>query len=680
MAGEHYAKQVVRMRHPRHLDQVDIWLDGTQRFVAVLNNSNLPGTFPIVGGNSTSAYFATATQFIAAVQRRIADIGLPFAVYGPNATSEGDIFDITFEATIHGPQVNFRPILQQSSGPWPTWTEVSTLTDGSPIFASYQVTPTGIFGSTDGAIRITASIAGYPSPNLTYTWSDGTTGQNRTNLAAGTYVCVVRNVDTNVTTTVTAIVLSDARLDVVVDRSENNVTLRVSGGVAPYSFLWSDGITTATRTELAPGDYQCTVSDSRGATRVVRFTIETYRFYWSGNPITLSLDAGDAYRADPGGKPNLTFLCEVYLEQDYLSDIFERVGTVLEQPADRDGRTTFEVQELLDVYLAYQVFPPNSPVTYRATGQFRRFQLRYAEKFGTPAVAGPVTSLIENYVVRGGLNFYESRAGTWFNSYQAGAKPFLTWEPNNKLVAADQPEFLYYMVDSFAQTEMRQVVRVTFADGAVQTFSPSGWGPVRRYEVFGLPCGYQMLGLGNYGKPVLHWDIYVHDQNEVRVSEIRRFVLDTAYYPQRYYLLFATSLGGMATLAVTGEAQLDGEFSGDELALSLAPNYDPELGDTAVLDRSLRPVLKLASGFRTRQQMAAATDFLLSRQVLLLRDGRWVAGTVKPKTQTLADDGKAGNLTLEFDFLLPRERFYTPALPATSNGEPVTGVTSARLL
>ena len=93
------------------------------------------------------------------------------------------------------------------------------------------------------------------------------------------------------------------------------------------------------------------VTDARGATQQVSVTIDLYRYYWSKNPVTLTLDAGQAYRDDPSTKPNLSFLCEVWAAEVYRSNHFVRLGGTQEQPADAQGRTVFDAQALLDGFL-----------------------------------------------------------------------------------------------------------------------------------------------------------------------------------------------------------------------------------------------------------------------------------------------------------------------------------------
>lgn len=544
------------------------------------------------------------------------------------------------------------------------WAVTETVTNISPVFGVATVTDATIFGAADGAIHIETS--GGDGGFQAVTWEDGIVTTDRRGLRAGRYTCVVTaGYGGAASTALTVVVGSDSALHVTVNTTTNRIALTVSGGRAPYAFLWDDGPTTPTRQGLLPDTYRCRVTDSHGASQLVEVTLSAFQFYWSQNPITLPLDAGADYRLDPTTKPKLSFLCEVWLEKKYGSDVYEQVGTTLEQPADRDGRTAFQVQALLAPFLSYHVPATGSnAVVERAGGLFRRFYLRHAEQYGLVPVPAASIAIERSYVVLGGLSFYEAQARTWFTSYQRRQLPFLTWEPATKAVFADQPEYLYYMVQNSPGSFSYQA-RVVLSDGTELRREYAGWADVLDNEVYCLPVGYQDLGLAALAPAdtlVVSWEVQVIPVGGgAALSETRRYMLDRRHFPYRRYFLFATSLGGMATYAALGQTQLDAEVTGAEAALVLPPTYDPQLGDTLVQDRALRPVVKVASGPRTRAHLLASQDLLLSRRVLLRQGPRWLPGFIKTKTQTLLVEGKPVQ-TQEFDFYLPTERSYTPPL------------------
>jgi hypothetical protein len=48
--------------------------------------------------------------------------------------------------------------------------------------------------------------------------------------------------------------------------ADGNATVNVNGGTAPYTYLWSNGGTTATITNLAVGNYSVLITDASGCT------------------------------------------------------------------------------------------------------------------------------------------------------------------------------------------------------------------------------------------------------------------------------------------------------------------------------------------------------------------------------------------------------------------------------
>jgi hypothetical protein len=56
--------------------------------------------------------------------------------------------------------------------------------------------------------------------------------------------------------------------------NDGTATMTVSGGITPYTYLWSDGQTTATATNLAAGTYDVTATDALGGTQMEMVLIE----------------------------------------------------------------------------------------------------------------------------------------------------------------------------------------------------------------------------------------------------------------------------------------------------------------------------------------------------------------------------------------------------------------------
>jgi len=567
-------------------------------------------------------------------------------------------FDI--EGTLYSPALDLDFTNLAPAGYRNGWTVVTKLTTLQPITVTQLVTNASIYGSATGAIFLFATAGNVPP--YQFLWNDGVTGDTRQNLVAGTYTCVVSD-RAGVSTTVTCVVGSDPQLLVLVQQTDTSITLVPSGGVAPYTVVWDDGPTIFARTGLATGTYGAVVTDAHGASLRVVVLLQPNRCYFSQNPVRLALDAGAAYQANPSTKPNLSFLAQVWVEKVYNSGVYEQVGPDLEQPADLEGRTVFDVQTLLDAHVAEHLPAPDAAVLALADGLFKRFYLKSGEKFGTPPVPAALSTAQVHFVLCGGLSPDEAAAGRW-PAYQAAVKPFLTWEPDYQRLLPAQPVYLYYQhVDVAGAVEAW--LRVNHADGTTSQSSFFSF-TAKRWEVFFVNVSPAVQGLMGVG--ITGYEVYLADPLGVPLSETRHFVLDRDYYPQQRFFLYSNSLGGANSLAALGQAKQTLEVKADEAE---RPTYDPALGDVAVLDRTGTPTVSVVTGPRRRAQVQADQELLLSKRVVLVKDGQYWPGRVAPATVTVRDEAE-GLGALAFDFVLPKQRHFSPRLPLVVAGQPVT--------
>ena len=120
----------------------------------------------------------------------------------------------------------------------------------------------------DGQIRITASGG---APNYSFLWSNAATADDISGLQAGLYTVTVTD-DNGCTVSAGPYIVEEdsaivVNLDSVINAtcnglSDGELMVDVVGGLAPYSFVWSNGATTQDITGLAANTYSLTVTDS----------------------------------------------------------------------------------------------------------------------------------------------------------------------------------------------------------------------------------------------------------------------------------------------------------------------------------------------------------------------------------------------------------------------------------
>src|SRR5690606_19722507 len=90
----------------------------------------------------------------------------------------------------------------------------------------------------------------------------------------------------------------------------------------------------------------------------------------------------------------------------------------------------------------------------RVPEAFKRFYLRYYEKYGNPPVPAPSTQVETFYVLFGGLSEQEFAKQEFFENYLDSHKPFLTWQPKSIPVAVDQHAYLHFVANNPAASTL----------------------------------------------------------------------------------------------------------------------------------------------------------------------------------------------------------------------------------
>ena len=193
---------------------------------------------------------------------------------------------------------------------------VASINDaGAPVITVVSVANASCNGGSNGAINI--SVAGGTSP-YTYSWVNGATTQNISNLSAAPYEIVVK--DANGCKSTKSIVVSEpSPISLTINTTNpacgstagGSATVVASGGTGAYTYQWSNTATTSTVSGLLAGNYSVTVKDNKGCTNSAQASVTNT----GGASITLdSIKAGGCgggkgsiYISVSGGVPAYTY-------------------------------------------------------------------------------------------------------------------------------------------------------------------------------------------------------------------------------------------------------------------------------------------------------------------------------------------------------------------------------------
>ena len=135
-------------------------------------------------------------------------------------------------------------------------------------------------GSFNGYISVFADGG---VPPYSFAWEDGTNLKTLANLTAGDYTVTVTDAF-GCTSSGTFVLTEPDEIDILVDKNNESASnanngkalILPSGGSIPYTYLWSDGVTSRDRTGMAPGYYTVTVTDVKGCTAETGLYIEPF--------------------------------------------------------------------------------------------------------------------------------------------------------------------------------------------------------------------------------------------------------------------------------------------------------------------------------------------------------------------------------------------------------------------
>ncbi|HXC03364.1 MAG TPA: gliding motility-associated C-terminal domain-containing protein [Bacteroidia bacterium] len=200
-----------------------------------------------------------------------------------------------------------------------TYVSESTLTPGTANASQISCTTGGLVSNAPTSTNLscnavcngtaTASVTG-GTPPYTYSWSpSGGTGITASSLCAGNYTCTIRDAG-GCSGTQTFTITQPATLSATPTPSNStcgnangSISVVASGGTAAYTYSWApSGGTGATASSLSSGTYTCTITDSKGCSKLITSTISNT----AGPNVVLSTQTNEACNAGTTGSAKVT--------------------------------------------------------------------------------------------------------------------------------------------------------------------------------------------------------------------------------------------------------------------------------------------------------------------------------------------------------------------------------------
>jgi gliding motility-associated-like protein len=327
--------------------------------------------------------------------------------------------------------------------------DLITLSEPSAIVVSETIT--NVSCTQEGRIQLNVQGG---TPGYDFNWSPNVSTNNiASGLAAGTYAVTItdqNNCEINktygVTSNLTPLAVEGSMTDITCkDANDGSITINASDGCPGYNIAWSDGQSAGqfTRMGLAAGTYTATVTDQKGQTDMISFTITNpaaaLQITGTVNDAIIGGASGSIDITVTGGEPNYTY---AWSNGATTQDVTVGAGTYTVFVEDDRGCTTNQTFEVIERY-------GNITLTAEAADLYNGYGVScYGEcdgKINISVVGNPWTLFVDG--VETSLNQF----------------PQLNFCPGEYEISVVDDEYGY---------EATEVVEITEPDLLVITFDP----------------------------------------------------------------------------------------------------------------------------------------------------------------------------------------------------------------
>lgn len=267
---------------------------------------------------------------------------------------------------------------------------------------------------------------------------------------------------------------------------------------------------------------------------------------------------------------------------------------------------------------------------------------------------------------------FAAYADTFFTAYIGSTGRFLTYKPSGTMVLPAAPEYLLWLHNLAADiTELSLCVQgyyVTAPTTPTATKKPlATLSSVSPMESYTIPVGPDVVvGTGTEqlaAADLIYYEVWLQNQSDARVSEVRRYYYDATYHRQAKHLIYINSLGAPVVVTATGQGTTDIRTTRTEGQQFRGYSYEADIASTVVNEVSGEQSYTLRLKHDRLANMAYLADIAYTRQAYIIHDGKTIP--VLPLTETFrVHDDTTVWQALELSFKQAYATTAYSALPA----------------
>ncbi len=218
---------------------------------------------------------------------------------------------------------------------------------------------------------------------------------------------------------------------------------------------------------------------------------------------------------------------------------------------DSNNKVIADVSEYLKSFIKSAItYPYNGVLVIDVEDAVIQYYIRYAEYCDGAVQKVYNTYSNKRYAIAGRLkqidsDYISSKDSDYWTDYSSR---FLTWAPLSKVTYPEKPERLYFLMrESGNKLMVNKHYALLSETFEIHTFSNDP------YTVVEILCGLPELFVGADISNLVSYDVYIVDDKDGAISEIRNFVVDHSSYHNIRTLIFKNSFGLFDLLHCTGD-------------------------------------------------------------------------------------------------------------------------------
>lgn len=323
---------------------------------------------------------------------------------------------------------------------------------------------------------------------------------------------------------------------------------------------------------------------------------------------------------------------------------------------DDAGLAECDISNLLQPFVSQDFQWPESDANfiYDRSAAIKSFYFRYGERWGDGDYRA-MTLSSTYYVMHGGVSWmqqakYNSDVSSYWAKLQYN-KYFLSWAPLTRYIGTAEPVKLYFINHTAATSlKLKAKLYTASSNSTITIDTVAGIADKAMYEMILSPAKVAYAGLND--ETLVKIEVWMDNQADVRVSEIRTFIIDYTRYENTRYFIFRNSLGAFEVLRTTGLMTKGNNYSRESDSISLASDYTSKDREEISVKNTEQQKFVVAMGWLSRFANADEyrnwlRDFSLSREVY-----QAIGNTLKPIriTSDNLEHGKDGDNLKPFMF------------------------------